>query len=43
MTDKFTIEVDKLKKLERSLKNDIFKRNEQEKKNLPTSIVKNHN
>ena len=39
MTDKFTIEVDKLKKLERSLKNDINKRSDLEQRNQPTSIV----
>ena len=39
MTDRFSIEVEKLKKLERVLKTDINKRNEQETKKLSTSIV----
>lgn len=39
MTDKFTIEVDKLKKIERTLKLDINKRNEYENKNQSTSLV----
>ncbi len=39
MTDKFSIEIEKLKKLERMLKSDINKRNEQESKKMSTSIV----
>jgi hypothetical protein len=40
MTDKFSIEIEKLKKLERVVKTDINKRNELESKNMSTSIVK---
>ncbi len=39
MTDKFTIEIEKLKKIEKTLRNDIIKRSEFEKKNISTSIV----
>ena len=39
MTDKFSIEIEKLKKLERMLKSDINKRSDQESKKMSTSIV----
>jgi hypothetical protein len=40
MTDKFSIEIEKLKKLERVLKCDINKRNDNEIKNISNSVVK---
>jgi hypothetical protein len=40
MNDKFTMEIEKIKKLEKSIKADIQKRDEQEKNNVPTSIVR---
>jgi hypothetical protein len=40
MTDKFTQDLEKLKKIEKSLKSDIIKRTELENKNQSTSIVR---
>lgn len=42
MTDKFSIEIEKLKKLERVLKSDISKRNDNESKNISNSVVRNN-
>jgi hypothetical protein len=39
MNDEFFTEFDKVQKLERLVKADILKRNEQENSNIPTSIV----
>lgn len=39
MNDRFNIDLEKIKKLERSIKADMQKRDEQEKNNIPTSIV----
>lgn len=39
MSDKFTSEYEKLKRLEKLVDSDIKKRNEFEKNNKPTSIV----
>jgi hypothetical protein len=39
MNDHFSIEIEKIKKLEKLIKSDIQKRDEQEKNNVPTSIV----
>jgi tRNA-binding EMAP/Myf-like protein len=43
MNDHFALEIEKIKKLEKLIKSDIQKRDEQEKKNVPTSIVNNYN
>jgi hypothetical protein len=40
MTDKFTQELEKLKKIEKALKCDIIKRTDLENKNQSTSIVR---
>ncbi len=40
MTDKFTQELEKLKKIEKALKSDIVKRKDLENKNQSTSIVR---
>ncbi len=40
MSDKFTTEIEKLKKLEKTLRSDISKRIELEQKNQSTSIVR---
>jgi len=42
MNDRFNIDLEKIKKLERSIKSDMQKRQEQEKNNIPTSIVQNN-
>ena len=41
MNEKFSGEIEKIKKLEKIIKSDILKRDEQQKKNIPTSIVIN--
>ena len=39
MNDKFSAEMEKIKKLEKNIKSDILKREEQLNQNIPTSIV----
>jgi hypothetical protein len=39
MNDKFSVEMEKIKKLEKNIKSDILKRDEQYNQNIPTSIV----
>lgn len=41
MNDHFSIEIEKIKKVERLIKSDIQRREEQQKNNVPTSIVYN--
>lgn len=38
--DNFSVEIEKLKKLEKTLKSDYIRRADNEEKNQPTSIVK---
>ncbi len=42
MTENFPSEIEKIKKMEKTLKSDIIKKSELENKNLPISIVRKY-